>query len=75
MGFPVVAQSNPLLITANLHFRHGDARGCRVRDLRRLQQGLLVEADGAQWFCVDEARYEIMKGRIPIVEAVGQRFQ
>ena len=75
MGFPVVAQSSPLLITANLHFRHGDARECRVRGLRRSQQGLLVEADGAQWFSVDEARCEITKGRIPIVDALTQRFQ
>jgi hypothetical protein len=74
MGFPVLAQSNPLLIRANLHFRHGDARGGRARGIRRSQQGLLVEADRAQWFSVDEARYEIAKGRIPIVDAVGQRF-
>jgi hypothetical protein len=26
-------------------------------------------------FGVDEARYKITKGRIPIVDAVGQRFQ
>jgi hypothetical protein len=75
MGVPVVAQSNPLVIRANLQFRHGDARGGRVRGLRRPQQGLLVEADGAQRFSVDEARYEITKGQIPIVDAVGQRFQ
>jgi predicted NUDIX family NTP pyrophosphohydrolase len=35
----------------------------------------LGEADRAQWFSVDEARYEITKGRIPIVDAVSQRFQ
>jgi hypothetical protein len=40
-----------------------------------LQQGLFVEADRAQWFSVDEARYEITKGQIPMVGAVGQRFQ
>jgi len=41
------------------------ARGCRVRGLRRSQQGLLVEADGAQWFSVDEARLRDHEGPDP----------